>query len=228
MKRFTANPPLVLLVAGFGLFAVLAFARSGEAPPPAPWQPVADVAPMPSAENVAPTVHARLMGLKARLVTAPDDTAALLELARLQQDAHQHDAAAEHYERFLALSPRNHQVWLDLANIYAGAGRWDEARATSERMLAHYPGDPSATYNLGAIAANQGQTDEARRRWTAVRDGDDAKLAEQAAASLAQLSGAGNRPARPSASPRPPNPHIAGAMGRPLVAHRTSVLSPAE
>src|SRR5690606_8515837 len=130
MKRFTANPPLVLLVAGFGLFAVLAFARSGEAPPPAPWQPVADVAPMPSAENVAPTVHARLMGLKARLVTAPDDTAALLELARLQQDAHQHDAAAEHYERFLALSPRNHQVWLDLANIYAGARRRDEPRAT--------------------------------------------------------------------------------------------------
>src|SRR5690606_13833345 len=89
-------------------------------------------------------------------------------------------------------------------------------------------GDPSATYNLGAIAANQGQADEARRHWASVRGGGDARLAEQAAASLAQRSGAGSRPARPSASPRPTNPHVAGAMGRPLVAHRTSVPAPAE
>ena len=235
MKNLTAHPTLLLLAAGFGLFAVLAFVRSEEAaPPPAPWQPVAAVAPTPSADNVAPTVHARLMGLKEQLETAPDDTTALLDLARLEQDAHQHDAAAEHYERFLALSPRNHQVWLDLANVYAGASRWNDARDASERMLTHYPDDPSAMYNLGAIAANQGQFDEARRRWEPVRDGDDQSLAEQAATSLSQLSGvasggtANATSPRPSASPRPANPHVAGPLSQPVVAHRTSVLSSAE
>jgi tetratricopeptide (TPR) repeat protein len=234
MKSPTSNPTLLLLAAGFGLFVVLAYFQVREASPPAQdWQPVADVAP-PSADNVDPTFHARLMRLREQLETAPEDTTVLLELARLEQDAHQHDLSAEHYERFLALSPRNHQVWLDLANVYAGQELWDEARDASERMLEHYPEDPSAMYNLGAIFANQGQTDEARTWWTTVRDGDDARLAEQAANSLAQLAGvqtaaASPRPASPrsSAAPRPANPHTA-SLHQPVVAHQLSSLSTAE
>jgi tetratricopeptide (TPR) repeat protein len=233
MKRLPTNPVLLLLGAGL-LVVALAVARSENAAP-TDWQPVADVAPAPSADNVAPTVHARLMGLKEQLKTAPEDTTVLLELARLEQDAHQHAAAAEHYERFLALSPRNHQVWLDLANVYAGQGAWDDARDASERMLEHYPEDPSAMYNLGAIAANRGAPDEARRWWESVGDGEDAALAEQAANSLAQLAGVRTASAspRPDPSPRPDapssrrpaNPHIAGGLSQPVVAHRVSGLA---
>lgn len=233
MKRITQNPVLFLLGAGLVVVA-LAFTRPEPATSDSPdWQPVADAAPTPSADNVAPTVHARLMGLKEQLETAPEDTTVLLDLARLEQDAHQHAAAAEHYERFLTLSPRNHQVWLDLANVHAGRGAWADARDASERMLAHYPDDPSAMYNLGAIAANQGSLDEARRWWTSVRDGEDAALAEQAANSLAQLSGtqaasASPRPSsspRPRASTRPANPHVGGGPSQPAVAHRVSGLA---
>jgi tetratricopeptide (TPR) repeat protein len=236
MKRFTSNPTFLLLAAGFGLFAVLAYFQGRETSPPAQdWQPVADVAPPPSADNVDPTFHARLMRLREQLETAPEDTTALLELARLEQDAHQHDHSAEHYERFLALSPRNHQVWLDLANVYAGQGLWDEARDASERMLEHYPDDPSAMYNLGAIFANQGQAEEAKRWWTAVQKSDDARLGEQATNSLAQLAGVQAASATPrpvssrsaSAASRPANPHTA-SLHQPVVAHQLSRLSSAE
>jgi tetratricopeptide (TPR) repeat protein len=234
MKSLTANPNLLLLAAGFGFFAVLAyFQHRPDTTAAADWQPVADVAPPPSAENVDPTFHARLMRLRERLETAPEDTTVLLELARLEQDAHQHERSAEHYERFLALSPRNHQVWLDLANVYAGQGLWDEARDASERMLAHYPDDPSAMYNLGAIFANQGQAEEAERWWTAVQNGNDTRLADQASNSLVQLAGArtasaSSRPAasRSSAS-RPANPHTA-SLHQPVVAHRLSSLPSAQ
>src|SRR6056297_82566 len=224
MKNLTSHPTLLLLAAGFGLFALVAYVQhqSGSVPTQ-DWQPVADVAPPPSADNVDPTFHARLMRLREQLETTPEDTTVLLDLARLEQDAHQHDRSAEHYERFLALSPRNHQVWLDLANVYAGQGLWDEARDASERMLEQYPDDPSAMYNLGAILANQGQADEARQWWTAVQDSDDTRLAEQAANSLAQLDGArtasatpGSAASRTSAASRPANPHTA-SLHQPVV-----------
>ena len=232
MKNLTSHPTLLLLAAGFGLFALLAYVQNRPASAPAQdWQPVADVAPPPSADNVDPTFHARLMRLREQLETTPEDTTVLLDLARLEQDAHQHDRSAEHYERFLALSPRNHQVWLDLANVYAGQGLWDEARDASERMLEQYPDDPSAMYNLGAILANQGQADDARTWWTAVQSSDDTRLAEQATNSLAQLAGAQTASASPraaSATPsRPANPHTA-SLHQPVVAHRTSSLSSAE
>jgi len=235
MKNLTSHPTLLLLAAGFGLFAVLAYVQGRETSPPAQdWQPVADVAPPPSADNVDPTFHARLMRLREQLEATPEDTTVLLDLARLEQDAHQHDRSAGHYERFLALSPRNHQVWLDLANVYAGQELWDEARDASERMLERYPDDPSAMYNLGAIFANQGQVEEAKQWWTTVQESDDPRLAEQATNSLAQLAGvqtasASPRPAssRSSSASRPANPHTA-SLHQPVVAHRTSSLSSAE
>ncbi|MEP0548955.1 MAG: tetratricopeptide repeat protein [Rhodothermales bacterium] len=228
MKKLTSNPTLVLLAAGFGLFAVLAFAQKSASPEPSssPLRAVAEVAPPPSADNVDPSFHARLMALREQLTTTPDDTTALLQAARLEQDAHQLPAAAEHYERYLALRPQAHQVWLDLANVLAGDGRWDEAQRASESMLEHYPDDPSAMYNLGAIHANQGRPDEARRWWTSVQGGADASLAERATSSLGQLAGV----ATASTNPRPAtsgasraNPHAALPM-QPVVARRVSGL----
>ncbi len=238
MRTLTSNPTLTLLAAAFGLFAVLAYTQMHTAP--ASSSPVVNAAapaPPPSADNVDPSFHARLMTLKEQLEAAPEDTTALLQAARLEQDAHQLPAAAEHYERFLALHPRNHQVWLDLANVLAGDERWDDALRASESMLEHYPDDPSAMYNLGAIHANQGRPDEARRWWTSVRDGANATLAAQAETSLAQLAGvaAGSASASARSSARSAtsgtpraNPHTAQPLHQPVVAHPVRSLAVAE
>lgn len=221
---------MLLLAGGFVLFAALVYLRTESGTSDPGWTSVEAAAtpaaaPEPSADNVDPGFHARLMTLRDRLAKSPDDAAALLEAARLEQDAHQLDESAAHYERYLALVPDEHQVWLDLANVYAGLGQWDDTQRVSERMLEHFPDDPSALYNLGAIAANQGDADTARRHWTAVRDGTDAALAAQAEASLAQLDGMASARPRPSPTARP-NPHA--AFGQPVVARRVSVLDGAE
>ncbi len=223
MQRLRSNSALLLIAAGFGLFAVLLLLRAqgegGASEPPA-WTSIEE-AVAPTAQNVDPGFHARLMALRTHLDAAPEDTTLLLEAARLEQDAHQLDEAAAHYERYLTLVPRTRQVWLDLANVYAGLGQWDEARRVSEVLLDRFPDDPSAMYNLGAIAANGGDRDEARRRWASVRAGSDAALAAQATASLAQLDG---RPIRaaPSAPRATPNPHA--GLGQPVVARRLGSL----
>ena len=163
----------------------------------------APAAPPPSSENVDPTFHARLIALEKEAAAAPTDTAALLALARFQQDAHQLGAAAESYERLLAAAPDHRQAYLDLALVYAEEGRPDEARRVTRALLDRLPNDPAARYNLGALAANDGDYEAARAQWQAVAAGADAGLAEQARASLAQLDALAARPApSPSSAQR--------------------------
>lgn len=228
MPRRLPSNALALLTGGFALFALLAYLRTSDSGAEPGWQAVETVSPAspaPSADNVDPGFHARLMTLRDRLTASPDDTTALLEAARLEQDAHQLAASAEHYERFLALATERRQVWLDLANVYAGLGQWDDAREASERMLVYFPDDPSARYNLGAIAANGGDYDAARQHWTAVRDSHDEALASQAATSLAQLDGLAasppRRPAERTGGARS-NPHA--DFGQPVMARRIADL----
>lgn len=228
MKRLLSNPTLLLLVAGFGLFALLVYLQGrDDTPSPEPEWTSVEEAVAPSAENVAPSFHARIMTLRTQLAAAPEDTTLLLEAARLQQDAHQHEEAAAYYERYLVLAPQARQVRLDLANVYAGMGQWDEARRVSEALLERAPDDPSAMYNLGAIAANQGQREEARQWWERVRGGSDDALAAQAATSLAQLDGLPPRQAAPpTASRARPNPHA--APGQPVMARPVTSLASQE
>lgn len=191
---------LVLLVA-----FVLVQGDGSSAPADAPrLTPVAAPPEAPSAENVAPSFHTQLMALEARAEEAPRDTAALLQLARLRQDAHQLDEAADAYERLLTVVPDHRQAHLDLALVYAESGRPDDARRITEALLTRHPDDPAGRYNLGALHANAGELDEARRLWTGVAaQNEDAALAEQARASLGQLDAlaAGASPAAPNASP---------------------------
>src|SRR5690606_22361305 len=165
------------------------FVRSGADAPAAPPRLTPEAAPVaPSADNVAPAFHSQLKTLEARVAEAPQDTAALLQLARLRQDAHQLEEAADAYERLLALAPDHRQAHLDLALVYAESGRPDEARRVTEAPLPRHPGYPSRRYNLGALHANAGDFDEARRHWQGVAaQTQDAALAEQARSSLAQL-----------------------------------------
>lgn len=191
------SPLIVTLVIGGAfliLVAIVFFSRSDDQPQQITSDVIEDV--QPSADNVDPTYHARLMALKAEVDAAPSDTSKLIELARLYQDGHQMVEAAEAYERLLTIAPDHRQAHLDVALCYSELGQWQDAEGAMTRMLAQYPSDPSALYNLGAIHANQGQYDEAQEVWLLVQaQTDDAHLAAQASASLEQLVALRSAPA---------------------------------
>ena len=204
------SPRTQLLALAVGLTALIAiaFLRSDGTSTPAasiPATPVVAPEATPSAANVDPTFHTQLMVLRQQVDAAPSDTTLLLQLARLEQDAHQFAEAAATYERVLGLAPDHRQAYLDLALSYGQLGQWDEARDATERLIARDPDDPSALYNLGAIHANQGEADDARRLWTRVQQQSrDAQLAQQATASLARLdalAAEGVPPSAPAATP---------------------------
>ncbi|HLT48760.1 MAG TPA: tetratricopeptide repeat protein [Rubricoccaceae bacterium] len=200
------SPRLQFALLGGSLVLLVAFVLMQGGPAAPAEQPrltSEGAAPAPSADNVAPAFHTRLMALKQRVEEAPADTAALLELARLQQDAHQLEDAAASYEQLLEVAPDHRQARLDLALVYAEAGRPDDALRVTEALLDRYPDDPAGLYNLGALHANAGRYDEARGPWGRVAaQTQDAALAEQARTSLAQLDALASGAASP-AGPAP-------------------------
>lgn len=123
---------------------------------------------LPDGGNVAPSFHVEMEDLKRRLAEAPEDTAALLRMARLSQDGHQSEEAVGYYRRYLALHPEGRQAWLDLAQTLGQLQQWDAAREATEAMLRQFPNDPAALYNLGAVHANAGRLGEARATWQRV------------------------------------------------------------
>ncbi len=193
MKQSPLTISLVLGGAFLVLVAIVFFVTSDDEPQPLAVEGIEDV--QPTAENVDPTFHARLMALTQEVEAAPRDTSKLIELARMHQDGHQLAEAAEVYRRVLDIVPGHRQSHLDLALCYSELGQWQDALATMEGMLEQFPDDPSALYNLGAIYANQGQYDEAEGIWRRVQaQTDDVHLASQAAASLSQLEAVRSAP----------------------------------
>jgi cytochrome c-type biogenesis protein CcmH/NrfG len=158
--------------------------------------------PQPSAQNVAPEVHAQLMTLRRDVEAAPRDTALLFELARMEFDAHQLEQSVATYERLLAVAPDHRQAYLDLAQALLTLGRPDDARRAMERLLEQRPGDLAAMYNLGAIAANAGDLATARTQWAEVAASGDSEMARRATESLAELDRMAAAPS-PSAGPLP-------------------------
>lgn len=146
------------------------------------------VAFTPDGENVAPSFHIEMEALKKRLETAPQDTTALIRLARLKQDGHQTEEAAAYYRRYLDARSDGRQAWLDLARCYAELARWQEALEATQTMLRRFPDDPAALYNLGAIYANTSRPDEARTTWQRVtRQERNPEMKAMAASALRRL-----------------------------------------
>ena len=143
----------------------------------------------PDGRNVAPSLHVEMEALRERVATAPEDTTALLRLARLKHDGHQTDEAIDYYRRYLALRPEARQAWLDLAQCYGEQARWADALEATRQMLDRFPDDPAALYNLGAIHANTGRPDEARAAWQRVtRQDRDPAMKTKAEAALQRLA----------------------------------------
>lgn len=141
----------------------------------------------PSATNVSHDFRRRVAELQTRLDSAPADTLALRELARMLFDAHSMEEASALYERYVGLVPDARQAWLDLATAQASLERWDEAEQTMLRMLDVFPDDPAATWNLGAILANQGRSEEAATWWHRTVESADTALAAKARHALSSL-----------------------------------------
>lgn len=215
---FQLTPRNTLIGLGLLLVAVIVitFRSSGADPSsdgPYLQEVVAD-ATEPSAENVAPSFHARVMALEDELESTPQDTSLLIELAHLRQDAHQLEEAVSLYERVLEIAPNEKQVLLDLAVSYGGLDRWDDALQTTEELLERFPGDPSGLYNLGAIYANQLDFDQAKSTWELVAAQTvNAEMAGLAMQSLSQLASS----ATPGPSPGPVDPSTPLPAGHPEI-----------
>jgi len=219
MNQVTFRDPRVRAAAAVAaLLAAVAVAYALGRPTAAPAPAVAETQaeePAPSAQNVDPVVHARLMTLRRQVGEAPADTALLGELARMEHDAHQFDAAVASYERLIAAAPGSRQAYLDLAQSLVALGRWADARGAMERLLTRYPDDPAGLYNLGAILANQGDYAGARPYWRRVAgQAGDAEMARRAAESLAELErlAASDAPAPGATAPALPPGAAGGAL----------------
>jgi len=157
------NGRALLLVAGLGTAAMLiGWLSVGSRDDGLAWRPLAATVAPPDRENVAGSYHVREMQLRSRLEREPGDSAGLLELARLLQDAHRPAEAARLYERYLEAAPSDRQAWLDRAASHGDAGDWAAAESAMRSMLERFPGDPAGMHNLGATLANQNRALEAR------------------------------------------------------------------
>jgi cytochrome c-type biogenesis protein CcmH/NrfG len=203
LKRSLNDRRLVLGLGVLTIAGVVAYYLSaGIAPAPAEQVEEASMpAAEPSAQNVAPEVHAQLMTLRRDVEAAPRDTALLFELARMEYDAHQLEQSVATFERLIAAAPGHRQAYLDLAQALVMLGRPDDARRAMERLLEQRPGDLAAIYNLGAIAANAGDVATARTHWTRVAASDDEELARRATESLEELGRVPVTPAGPGSQP---------------------------
>lgn len=149
---------------------------------------LSSLAVVPSRANVNPGYAREVAALQHRVAVDPRDTAALLRLARLHQDAHQPSVAVAYYRKYVALAPADRQAWLDLAAASAAAGDWAAALGATDALLARDSLDPAALFNRGAILASQGDTEAARNWWRRVAaQRRDPELAQRASASLRQL-----------------------------------------
>lgn len=145
----------------------------------------------PDGENVAPSFHVEMEMLNKRLDASPQDTTALLRMARLKQDGHETEEAIAYYRRYLALRPGARQAWLDLTQCLGTLAQWDEALEATQTLLDRFPDDPAALYNLGAIYANTSRFDEARATWQRVtRQDADEQMKTMAEGALQRLPAA--------------------------------------
>ena len=89
----------------------------------------------------------------------------LFELGTYHEQSGDLTAAAEFFDRGLALQPFNAIGHNNLGNVRAAQGRQLEAIACYERALSFKPDFPEALYNLGNVQHDLGHSEEAIRRY---------------------------------------------------------------
>ena len=78
-----------------------------------------------------------------------------------------YSAAAEHYQKVLAIQSHHVQAMNNLAFVYAGNGDYEKAISTLQQMSALQPDNPNIYYNLAGLKTKQGKI-EGAVNWLAV------------------------------------------------------------
>lgn len=100
-------------------------------------------------------LEAALAAAKAGAAAVPEGAGLLLRLARMLRDAGQQDAAAETFERLVALPRPSRQAWLGLTEALLAAGRPAEAEAAARRGIAAVPGFRELQAQFGALVLDR-------------------------------------------------------------------------
>ena len=87
--------------------------------------------------------------------------------AKLKENDHQYDGAADDLKLLLQKQPRDAQAWLELSNIYRVRGDYAEARKAGD-ALARFAGAVPATLSRAPLLAATGEAERAYRLLTDV------------------------------------------------------------
>jgi Tfp pilus assembly protein PilF len=101
---------------------------------------------------IATNVDLALHSLDEALRKDPQNRRALLYRGEAKERVARYAAAADDYERRLALSPGDPEALRALLRVTAGVGAFDRLRRILDGLLASHPGDPEARLGLGILA----------------------------------------------------------------------------
>ena len=93
------------------------------------------------------------------LAEHPEDVQALVLQGNVNQSMKNMEAAAQAYEKAIALDAKQERVYLMLGGIYMDAGNYDEAFRVYSQLVQHFPGSYAGRFFLGKIYALQGKQD---------------------------------------------------------------------
>jgi tetratricopeptide (TPR) repeat protein len=120
--------------------------------------------------EVAAAFDDRVAELERRVEAAPDDRAAVLELARLLHDGHRTREAIPRYWRAIELDRADPVPYYDLSAALGELGQWGQAREILLARLEVAPDDATALYDLGVVEINAGDEAAAISWWERARE----------------------------------------------------------
>jgi tetratricopeptide (TPR) repeat protein len=111
-------------------------------------------APHSSLEETAHRVAGEIQHHQAVIEKDPKAVESLIFLGNALFDLQRFNEARDHYERALAVDPKNFRVRTDLASAYKHLGQPDRAISELQTVLKQNPDHETALYNYGVILLN--------------------------------------------------------------------------
>jgi tetratricopeptide (TPR) repeat protein len=122
---------------------------------------MASAAPAPATATAAQAAtDAQIFALHDLVGREPGNVKAQIDLGNVLYDAGRYQEAIGHYQKALALNPKDASVSTDLGTALWYTGRPDEALAQFQKSLAIEPNHPQTLYNIGIVRL-EGKQDRA-------------------------------------------------------------------
>lgn len=139
--------------------------------------------------------------VRADLVRAPNDPAALTDMAWLLRQRGQLRDAVLHCDAAIRIAPGFVPAWLERGFVFASGGSMGPARECYARVIELDPGNASAHAGLASIMARDGDSAEARMHAQRALTADPANAIAAAALATMQLEAGEAEAARDLVSP---------------------------